>query len=80
MASNRSDGSYDTAYLVGAFDSDAQTSQVAYCSVGEWSGTSFSKVDTPYLLAMSPHSSMNELFRLARDYALEELIAQYLPI
>lgn len=34
----------DKAYLVGAFDSDAQTSQVAYCSVGEWNGNEFSKV------------------------------------
>jgi hypothetical protein len=34
----------DTAYLVGAFDSDAQTSQVAYCSVGGWDGYGFGKV------------------------------------
>lgn len=32
------------SFLVGAFDSDSKTSQVAYCSVGEWNGYNFAKV------------------------------------
>lgn len=44
IATNQSTPGHDRAFLVGAFDSDAQTSQVAYCSVGEWSGYGFSKV------------------------------------
>ena len=44
IVANRTAGGHDKAFLVGAFDSDAQTSQVAYCSVGEWNGYGFSKV------------------------------------
>ncbi len=44
MVVNTSQTMYDTSYLVGAFDSDAQTSQVSFCSVGQWNGFSFAKV------------------------------------
>lgn len=44
IVTNSTGTKHDKAYLVGAFDSDAQTSQVAYCSVGEWSGDGFAKV------------------------------------
>lgn len=35
---------YDRLFFVGAFDTVAKTSQVEFCSVGEWDGLIFSKV------------------------------------
>eukprot|EP01041_Mallomonas_annulata_P005687 gene5687-11474_t len=35
---------YNRLFVVGAFDTVAKTSQVEFCSVGEWDGVVFSKV------------------------------------
>lgn len=44
MAVNRTSKPYNTMYVIGAFDTETKTSQVQFCSVGQFDGMSFGKV------------------------------------
>jgi hypothetical protein len=44
MAVNRTDYPYSKVYVVGEFDTVSETSQIQFCSVGEWDGIDFYKV------------------------------------
>ena len=41
---NRTSQPYNKLFVVGAFDTVSETSQIQFCSVGEWDGLSFDKV------------------------------------
>lgn len=38
VAVNRSNAAFNTMYVVGAFDTVSEASQIQYCSVGQWDG------------------------------------------
>ena len=44
IAVNHTDTPYNTMFVVGAFDTVSETSQIQYCSVGQWDGVLFDKV------------------------------------
>ena len=44
IAVNHTDAPYNTMFVVGAFDTVSETSQIQYCSVGQWDGVLFDKV------------------------------------
>ena len=47
---NRTSQPFNKLFVVGAFDTVSETSQIQFCSVGEWDGLSFDKVsDLCYL-------------------------------
>ena len=41
---NRTAQPFNKLFVVGAFDTVSETSQIQFCSVGEWDGLSFDKV------------------------------------
>lgn len=43
---NRTSLPFNKLFVVGAFDTVSETSQIQFCSVGEWDGLSFDKVCT----------------------------------
>ena len=44
VVANETTSGYDRLYVVGAFDTSSETSQIQYCSVGAFDGTEFEKV------------------------------------
>jgi len=44
VAINRTTSPVNTMFVVGAFDTVSETSQIQYCSVGQWDGLMFDKV------------------------------------
>ena len=49
---NKTSQPFNKLFVVGAFDTVSETSQIQFCSVGEWDGLSFDKV-CYYLLKSS---------------------------
>ena len=45
---NRTSQPFNKLIVVGAFDTVSETSQIQFCSVGEWDGLSFDKVSFLY--------------------------------
>lgn len=43
---NKTSQPFNKLFVVGAFDTVSETSQIQFCSVGEWDGLSFDKVRT----------------------------------
>ena len=41
---NKTSQPFNKLFVVGAFDTVSETSQIQFCSVGEWDGLSFDKV------------------------------------
>ena len=46
---NKTSQPFNKLFVVGAFDTVSETSQIQFCSVGEWDGLSFDKVRTLWM-------------------------------
>lgn len=50
---NKTSQPINKLFVVGAFDTVSETSQIQFCSVGEWDGLSFDKVSHCLLCSIS---------------------------